>query len=378
MATLDFLFQGQPPPSVTTYGSTTTGIPQFLSDYTQGLLSKANSVAGEPYQTYGAPRIADFSGAQQQAFQNTAAMQGQWSPSVQGAQNLTQQAAGSDPSQAASGYMGSAMGMNPLGTANQYFGQASGLNATGAASGMVNQAAGMNPLGAASGYFNNAAGMSGANAASGYLGQAAGMNPMQASSGMYGQALNSDAMGAASPFLYGAAGMNAQGMAQPYTNAASQTFTGQNPSQYMSPYIQGVLDRLGQQAGQNLSENIMPAIGDQFIKSGQYGSSRMQEITGRAMRDTQDALLGQQANVLNQGYQQGRPALRAGPEPAGAARRPAGPAGPRHAAEPVQHRLAARQHRRPAGEPLRQHRQPARQSGSGHAAEPRAAGVDAG
>jgi hypothetical protein len=304
MATLDFLFQGQPPPSVTTYGTATTGIPQFLSDYTQGLLSKANAVAGEPYQTYGAPRIADFTGAQQQAFQNTAAMQGQWTPSIQGAQNLTQQAAGSDPSAAASGYMASAYGMNPLGSASPYFGQAAGMNPVGAASGMVNQAAGMNPLGQASPYFGQAAGMSGINAASGYLNSAGNMNPLGASSPFYQNAMGVDALGQASPFMYGAANMNAAGMAQPYTNAASQTFTGSTPSQYMSPYIQGVLDRLGQQAGQNLSENIMPAIGDQFVKNGQFGSSRMQEITGRAMRDTQDALLGQQANVLNQGYQQ--------------------------------------------------------------------------
>jgi len=304
MATLDFLFQGQPPPSVTTYGTATAGIPQFLSDYTQGLLSKANAVAAEPYQTYGAPRIADFTQAQQQAFQNTAAMQGQWSPSIQSAQNLTGQAAASDPSQAASGYMSAAMGVNPMGAASPYFGQAGALNPTGAASGMVNQAAGMNPLGTASPYFGQAAGMSGANAASGYLNSASQINPLGASQGMYGQALNTNGLNMASPLMYGAAGMNAAGMAQPYTNAASGSFTGSNPSQYMSPYIQGVMDRLGQQAGQNLSENIMPAIGDQFIKSGQYGSSRMQEITGRAMRDTQDALLGQQANVLNQGYAQ--------------------------------------------------------------------------
>lgn len=304
MATLDFLFQGQPPPSVTTYGSTTAGIPQFLSDYTQGLLSRANAVAGEPYQTYGAPRIAGFTDQQQQAFQNTQNMQGQWSPSVQQGQQLTQQAGAANPLGAAQGYIDSANSMNPLGTAQSYFGQAAGINAPGAAAGYMGQASALNPSQAASGYLGAAGNQNGMNAAGGYLGAAAGVNPLNASTPFYNAAMGTDSVGMASPYLNAAAGMNAMGAAQPFTNAASQTFTGSNPSAYMSPYIQGVMDRLGQQAGQNLSENIMPAIGDQFVKSGQFGSSRMQEITGRAMRDTQDALLGQQANVLNQGYQQ--------------------------------------------------------------------------
>ena len=55
---LDFLFEGKAPPSVTTYGSTVTDMPKWLSDYTQGLIGKANAVAGEDYQAYGGPRLA--------------------------------------------------------------------------------------------------------------------------------------------------------------------------------------------------------------------------------------------------------------------------------------------------------------------------------
>lgn len=141
---------------------------------------------------------------------------------------------------------------------------------------------------AATGYTNTAGGVNQMAAANPWMQQAGGMNPTGAASGYLGAA------GAQNPF----------GAAQPYTNAASQTFTGTTPQQYMNPYMQGVLDRLGDQAGRNLSENLMPAIGDQFIKSGQFGSSRMQEITGRALRDTQDALLGQQSQALQQGYAQ--------------------------------------------------------------------------
>jgi len=58
MSISDFLFEGNPPPSVTTYGQTVETMPKWLSDYTQGLISKSNAIASEPYQAYGGPRIA--------------------------------------------------------------------------------------------------------------------------------------------------------------------------------------------------------------------------------------------------------------------------------------------------------------------------------
>lgn len=65
---LDFLFEGKPPASVTSYGTASQNMPQWLSDYTQGLISKANAVAAEPYQAYQGPRLADFTQPQQQSF----------------------------------------------------------------------------------------------------------------------------------------------------------------------------------------------------------------------------------------------------------------------------------------------------------------------
>ena len=64
----DFLFEGKPPQSVTTYGQTVENIPKWMSDYTQGLIARANAAAAEPYIPYGGPRIADFSAEEQQAF----------------------------------------------------------------------------------------------------------------------------------------------------------------------------------------------------------------------------------------------------------------------------------------------------------------------
>ena len=66
--TLDFLFEGRPPQSVTTYGTTVEGTPKWMSDYTQGLIARANAAAAEPYIPYGGPRIAGFTEEQEAGF----------------------------------------------------------------------------------------------------------------------------------------------------------------------------------------------------------------------------------------------------------------------------------------------------------------------
>ena len=68
MSVVDFLFEGRPPKSVTTYGQTVENIPKWLSDYTQGLIARANAAAAEPYIPYGGPRIAGFTPQQQAAY----------------------------------------------------------------------------------------------------------------------------------------------------------------------------------------------------------------------------------------------------------------------------------------------------------------------
>lgn len=65
---MDFLFEGRPPKSVTTYGQTIENIPKWMSDYTQGMIRKANMAAAEPYIPYGGPRIAGFTEEQEQGF----------------------------------------------------------------------------------------------------------------------------------------------------------------------------------------------------------------------------------------------------------------------------------------------------------------------
>jgi hypothetical protein len=84
-STLDFLFEGKPPQSVTTYGQTVENIPKWMSDYTQGLIARANAAAAEPYIPYGGPRIAGFNEDQQAAFGMTEANIGAYQPYLEGA-----------------------------------------------------------------------------------------------------------------------------------------------------------------------------------------------------------------------------------------------------------------------------------------------------
>jgi len=97
------------------------------------------------------------------------------------------------------------------------------------------------------------------------------------------------------------AGLSTLGAAQPYFTAASQTTPGVI-SDYMNPYQQNVIDKMGTEAQRQLQEKILPAIGDQFTRAGQYGSSRQQEIAQRGVRDIASGLEQNIGAQLAQGY----------------------------------------------------------------------------
>jgi hypothetical protein len=91
--------------------------------------------------------------------------------------------------------------------------------------------------------------------------------------------------------------------AQPFFDKADVT-SYSNITDYMNPYEDKVMDRMAVRSGRNLSENLLPAVSDAFIKAGQFGSSRMGDFGSRALRDEQESLQNAQANLLNTGYQQ--------------------------------------------------------------------------
>ncbi len=221
MGILDFLFEGAPPPSVTEYGVTTENLPAWYSDYTQGLIAKANAIAAEPYQTYGQPRLAQLDPYQTSAYQQTADLSGQISPLY----------------------------------------------------------------GTARGYIQGAAAPGATQAADPYLSQAGTL---------------------ATQF----SGADTSVLAQPYLQQAGQLVTqaagpisGQIQN-YMDPYREQVVNRIGELGQRQLTENILPTLQAQGISSGQFGGTRSAEAMGRAMRDIQESTLAAQTQALSQGYGQ--------------------------------------------------------------------------
>lgn len=92
--------------------------------------------------------------------------------------------------------------------------------------------------------------------------------------------------------------------AQTGTQALAGKTSVQDVQQYMNPYQQNVLDVIAKQGARNLQENLLPGVSDAFVRAGQFGGTRMGEFGSRALRDTQEAILNQQAQAAQQGYTQ--------------------------------------------------------------------------
>jgi len=272
MGILDFLFQGSPPSSVTTYGETTQDLPTWYSDYTQGLISRANAIAAEPYQAYTNPRIAQLDPAQQYAYQKTAGLEASYQPYMQSALQSAQQGASGSALDAAAPFFAQGLAYNPSSAAAPLFGEAAGT--------LRQQIGDTSAL------------------AQPYLQQANALT----SQGVQGTA----------------------GLAQPYFQQAGQTFGGalagaQQAGQtglggiqdYMNPYTDQVVNRIGELGARNLREQFLPQIQDRAIQSGQFGGSRQGEAIGRALRDTQESTLAQQSQALQAGYGQAGQLLQA-------------------------------------------------------------------
>lgn len=121
--------------------------------------------------------------------------------------------------------------------------------------------------------------------------QNAWQTPMQGAMGAAGNIAN-----AVNPYL--AQGNTAVGGLQA---AAGQNWP-TNYAQYMNPYMSQVTDEIARLGNRNFQENLMPQIDSSFVGAGQYGSTRNADIMGRAMRDTQRDITGQQSQALQQGW----------------------------------------------------------------------------
>lgn len=71
MSVMDFLFGGNAPQTATTYGSSTSTMPAWMSDYSQALMSRANQIAAQPAPMYTGPRVASATPDQNAAYDLT-------------------------------------------------------------------------------------------------------------------------------------------------------------------------------------------------------------------------------------------------------------------------------------------------------------------
>jgi len=251
----------------TTTTAATTQYPDWWKNYSEGLINTATQIASQPYSPYQGPTVAPLTALQQQAMAGAGNLQGSKAAEYGSATSALDRAAGIDIS--AAGTPGIQEGMA-----------------------LARQAAGVSSVGAAQPYL--------------------------------GQASNLSTTGAAQPYITGAMGalgqatnVNVPGSAQPYLNTAGQLI-GQSAqsavpgiNQYMNPYNEAVVSRVGQLAGRNLQENLLPRIGAEFTGMGQSGSDRAREFAARAVRDTQESALAQQSGLLSQGYGQALTAAQA-------------------------------------------------------------------
>jgi len=263
------LFQGDPQ-TATSYTTSSTETPKWMQDAIYNQIQWATNLANTPYQSYDLPTVAGLSPLQQQAYSNVEANQGAWAPQLGQAAQGTQSLASAPGGQAA---------------AQPYYNQQSG------ALGSINY---QQPTQSLSPYVQQAMQTSGINAAQPYLGNEA-QTLGSLNFGQAGQTLN--------PFIQQALGTSGVQAASPYLQGAGQSSVS-DISSYMNPYTQNVTDQIAKLGARNLSENLLPNVSDAFIKAGSFGGTRMGEFGERALRDTQESILNQQAQALQSGYGQ--------------------------------------------------------------------------
>ena len=260
------LFQGSPQ-TATSYATSSTETPKWMQDAIYNQIQVAQNLANKPYQAYDMPTVAELSPLQQQAYKNVQANQGFYQGDI-------------DKAQSGMYEFGSKGTADTLRTAqNQYLQTpATAMGQLTKGQGYFDKAGLLDPVAASNVNLNKAAGLDITSVANPYLKSA---NTTTA------DALATKALTAADPYL---------------TAAGKSSYT--DVGKYMSPYQTGVMDAIAKQGARNLSENLLPGVSDAFIKAGQFGSSRMGEFGSRALRDTQESVLNQQAQLANQGYGQ--------------------------------------------------------------------------
>jgi hypothetical protein len=260
------LFEGSPQ-TATSYSTSSTETPKWMQDAIYNQIQLAQNLANKPYEKYELPTLAKLTKNQQDAYKNVVKNQGFYQADLDKAQTDMYK-------------FGSAGTAGDLKTAQDLY--------------LQKPTTVMDQLKSGQGYFDKAGLLDAVTAGNVNLNKAAGL----------------DITSVANPYLLSANTTTANALADkaltaanPYLTTAAKSSTS-GISDYMSPYQTGVMDAIAKQGARNLSENLLPGVSDAFIKAGQFGGSRMGEFGSRALRDTQEAVLNQQAQLANQGYGQ--------------------------------------------------------------------------
>jgi hypothetical protein len=292
------IFKGSPQ-SATSYTTANTETPKWMQDAIYNQVNWAQGLANRPYESYDLPTVAGLSPLQQQAFTGIANQQGNYQEAFDaaatGVAGQYEQDTGTALAASQAALLNPAedsMIGRDLNAAESLFDQAGQYNMRG-----------VRPM------IREAGNMSGYDAALSGLDNAASFN-MRGVRPMMREASNMSGLDTASPNLQLAGTTTAEALsdrainaANPYLQQASRSSVS-DVDQYMNPYQTNVLDAIAQQGERNLTENLLPAVSDSFIKAGQFGSRNMGEFGSRALRDTQESILREQAPLLQQGYNQ--------------------------------------------------------------------------
>lgn len=253
------------------YVKSTSETPKWMQDALYNQINTATTIANQPYQPYGytdaagnfvpGQRIAEPVADTLAGYENVRQSVGSWKPA-----------------------MGTAM-TGTEGLTGQNAGVTQGLGYMTEGAGLTRGAVGQGSL----------------TGVQGYLGQATGLNPLTAAQDYMGQSAGTTAQSLSE---------RAMAYADPYMRAAARSGATYIP-EYMNPYNEAVTSQIARLGARNLQENILPALSDQFIRSGTFGGTRMGEFGQRAARDTQEAILAQQAQALQSGYGQALSAAQA-------------------------------------------------------------------
>lgn len=257
---------------------TVQSLPDWYTNYAKTVTNHGLGMMGNmpSYQGYvdalgnPAPMVAGLSGAQQQGLDTIKSNAGTW----QGGMGIAKDSL-------MAGQTAALSGLGTVGNAGDMFKKASGaydqsMQTIGKAQGQVDQSMGT---------INK--GLGTVDQAMGTFGQ--GQSQINSASG----AINNmgGALVKAGSYLDPAAQYMTRG-------TDGSEFSADKMSQYMNPYTDGVTKEIARLGARNLNENLLPGVNSTFTGSGQFGSSRNMDFTNRAVRDTNEAVLGQQTKVL--------------------------------------------------------------------------------